>query len=1126
MITTVLTASGLTGLHVDHDRSVIWLSRDDGALLSTDLAGNASTHQLLPVPVTDVAGSSALLVLAGTDGSLWRVDPDDPATAAVSFATLPAAPAQIAVVANGANVLSVDGTRARSTSVRFGTGRRYQLPDGSVGVAISGRRVGSAANDPNTGESRLHVRPATDSDPTAPLGRVGFSADGTTLFAARPDAVLSAWTPADGTLRSESIAAVGASVIEAQGLADGRIAVLTDTGLALLDSLDDLVVVAPPRPPVIVPPAEPMFVASWTRLDYDLGDSGLTPAQIGFVVPDGPEAGIVSHTRENDFGDPTPILVAGGRLGRYKVVMIETATNAELAVAEFEVGNEWDSADEGPSTMITGRSREFAGDSGWGGGPAGPQNLGDLTHLGSWRVLVLLVDTRTARWPAATLANDRATALRHVTDGFDVGGGVLRSARDYYEENSGNQLTLAVRNNTTFGPVAMPLDWESYFFQLTNAAGVVTDARWRPTGTNWQQFLTQAINDGVVTTADLRAVDSVIFVPFSPAATLGGDRFAWPFGAIGKQRMLLGTNVVTDQGDVAGVQIPLDFATFDGRHAHATLSHELGHNLGLLDVYNIPEYPADVTDRITADWEMMAGSRNTMPHYTLGNKLRMGWVPAAGVRAFDFSKSSAGVDQTITLHASELFPTPAGRVRGIEIRLGNGWNYYIEYRAEQPGFSTDDLPQDRRVVLTDMISENFTPPILRPRIMFVPRNPDGDDRLLTIGGDFDATDPGTGFALKVDVVSTDADNARVRVRYASDARPELGIRPWDNGPTWQSPDIEVRNAKNAANPALRNVPWAGRPNTIVAKVTNHGDFAAKGVVVDFFVTEYSSGDGPWIPLGSPSRDVGPSATEEFSVSWTPPADERLHYCVIVRIKLYQDAGNPAIVDANIYNNEARSNYTRFISASASPSSRTGAQVLLANPFGEQTLVSAKVRQTNDLHRVFVDHTWLRVDPGLPRPIQVLDEALFDTPEWPWRDGDNDRWRKQLWGDPNLVSVEGWARTPRAEECGGLVPTGGACLSVQAGRQTVTRIEEATPHFAAGTVVFVDNGAGVPSDGVVLIELGDGDESWTVTTRIHADGVFRTELFDPEQRGREPKWLIAHYLGDFGASPSESKREEF
>ena len=179
--------------------------------------------------------------------------------------------------------------------------------------------------------------------------------------------------------------------------------------------------------------------------------------------------------------------------------------------------------------------------------------------------------------------------------------------------------------------------------------------------------------------------------------------------------------------------------------------------------------------------------------------------------------------------------------------------------------------------------------------------------------------------LIVDVVSTAADNAVVRVRYGANGKPEPGIRPWDGGPTWQSPDIEIRNDRATADPGKWfNVPWLGHDNTVVAKVKNSGDLLAKGVVVDFFVTEYSSGDGPWIPLGNVSHDVAANTTEEFAVGWAPDAADGKHYCIIVRIRLYQDPGNLAIVDNNIYNNEARSNYTQFISASSSPSSRVSA----------------------------------------------------------------------------------------------------------------------------------------------------------------------------------------------------------
>jgi M6 family metalloprotease-like protein len=1123
MITTLLTESGLVGMHVDNARSVVWLVRDDGVVLTTDLAGDAAKHQQLAGVPVDIAGAKTILAVVLDDGSAWTLDPDAPAAPAVPIATFTAAPTQITVSPTGKSILAAVGGAGERASIATGAVTASALPAGASGVAALGTALAVATNHPVTGVGRLRrlggLWFGTASTPVAELGRAGASADATVVFGASPATnTVIAWEPATAATSSGDVVALSGTVIEVQGLADGRIVVLTDQVLAIVDSLADLTVTLPPS---ITAPAKPLFVASWVRLDYDLGTSGLTAADITFAVPDGPDAGIVSHTRENGATEPSPILVAGGRLGTYKVVMIETATNTEIASAEFTVTNDWDDADTGPSRMITGIAGDFAGDSGWGGGPSTPQNLGDLPHTGNWDVLIMLVDTSTARWPAATLAQSQTDVLNHAINGFSVGG-TNRSAKLYYDENSSNQLTLVPRNSATFGPVAMPNAWTSYFAQTVDAMGNVTDDRWAPKGSSWQAFLTQAINDGDVTTADLQAVDSVIFVPFSPdASPAAGDRFAWPYGDIGKQSMLLGTNVMTDQGQLACVQVPLDFSVHDGsgRHAHATLSHELGHNLGLLDVYNTSSYSAEVSGRITSDWEMMAGSRNTLPHYTISNKMRMGWVPAAQLQLFNFS-GAGGVDQNVTLHAAELGSPPAGRVRGIEIRLGDGWNYYIEYRSEQSGFISDDVPTDRRVVLTDVTSENFSPPIQRPRILFVPDDIDADGRILGVSSDFTATDPGTGFELEVSVVSTDEDNAVVRVRYGSNGRPDLGIQPWDNGPTWQSPDIEVRNDKNAADVSLFNVPWAGRPNTVVAKVHNYGDFPATGVRAEIFVTEYSAGDGPWVSLGTVTKNVAALAAEEFTVGWNPSADESKHYCIIVRIAAYEDPGNPAIDDTNIFNQEARSNYTRFISASASPSTRVGASVLLSNPYAETTKVTARVRQTHPLHRAFIDHQWLTVDPGTPRAITVLDEALLGTAEWPYENSDDRRWQKRLWGRPNFVSVDGWARIPQTDDCIGRVPTGGACLSVQAARETRTLLREAWPHGAHGEVEFVDDGTAVPDHGVVLVEIGGDRETWTVTTQTFG-GKFRTEL--PQKA--EVRWVIAHYLGGFGAAASQSDRAD-
>jgi M6 family metalloprotease-like protein len=293
-----------------------------------------------------------------------------------------------------------------------------------------------------------------------------------------------------------------------------------------------------------------------------------------------------------------------------------------------------------------------------------------------------MVDTSTARWPKtppATVTADQTAVLGHVVNGATFNG-QTRSARHYYEENSGfiaasggnpgRGLTIAARNNQVFGPVNLPNAWTSYFAQKKDANGTVIDARWSSIGTTTQTIISQALSAGVVTRADLTAVDALVIVPRSPdASSTAGNRFVWPHASLGKRRLLLGTNVMTEQGDIAYTYVPLDFAAHDGRQMHTTLSHEVGHNLGLLDVYDIEEYSNDVTARITSDWEMMAGSRDRLPHFSISNKMRMGWVPAGQLRLYNF-QGSGGVNDTITLHAAELADPPAGRPRGIEIRIG------------------------------------------------------------------------------------------------------------------------------------------------------------------------------------------------------------------------------------------------------------------------------------------------------------------------------------------------------------------------------------------------------------------------------------------------------------------------
>lgn len=126
---------------------------------------------------------------------------------------------------------------------------------------------------------------------------------------------------------------------------------------------------------------------------------------------------------------------------------------------------------------------------------------------------------------------------------------------------------------------------------------------------------------------------------------------------------------------------------------------------------------------------------------------------------------------------------------------------------------------------------------------------DGDGPVLVPGTDYEEADPSGPAHFSLDVLSAGADSAQVRVRYGAGGRPDPSIRPWPGGDVWQSPDIEIRNEKSTADPAWRNVPWAGHTNQIVAKVTNSGDFVAKSVRVNLFVKDFAIGSAPETPIG-------------------------------------------------------------------------------------------------------------------------------------------------------------------------------------------------------------------------------------------------------------------------------------
>ncbi|WP_030620714.1 hypothetical protein [Streptomyces fulvoviolaceus] len=1139
MITQLASLNDAIAAVEDIDRGLIWLVEGDGPCLASwnQSAGQLDRHVALPSAPSGVAlsGDRKDVVISLQDGTIITVPADDPAAGTTQVAQVPHRLGQLTAttpLTGRGHALAVTESMSRVMAVRLSDGQVRKVVDvpDLTGVTARASDVWAAAT--TAGEGRL-LKITTGSTQgivsgRLPTGHLTVSADRELLLTAHPAADrVSVFRFADGsvTVCATDTPELDGRIVEMHGLDDGRLLLLTAKGLAVADDLADL-----ESRPRLVPPADPLFVGSWVPLQYDLSGSSLTGDDLTFVVHGDPDAALVSYTSTTPGpgGHKVPMLIAGGLLGQFEVSMVETSTGQELDRATFEVTDHWRDPDHGPSKMYQGDSAPPpAGD--WGGGPNTPQNLGTNTHNGRWRTLILLVNTTDGSFPASAtdLAAARKAILDEVQDGVSFNG-QTRSARHYYEElsgwnvNTGRGLTVQAYNNRVYGPVDLPEGWDSYFTQKKDAAGTVTDARWSSLGATVQTIITRTISTGLLTNADYGNIDVLLMVPFSPDAPgAGSNRFVWPH-ANSAQTFLAGTNVANDQETFGFVFAPPDFATQDGRQFHTTLSHELGHTLALPDLYNFPSYTPNITSRLAGGWDMMAGSRDTLPHFTLSNRMRQGWIDAGHLKLYNF-RGAASVNDSITLHAAELGNPPAGRVRGIEIRLADGWNTYVEYRGRQAGQIGDTLPTDRRVVITDVTSDAFVTPTSRPPIMFVQNDQDGDGPILDTTADYEDVDPATQKTLLVKVVSTAADNAVVKVEYGSNGRPDPGIRPWTGGPDWQSPDIEIRNAKSMADPGRwYNTPWIGNPNSVIAKVRNSGDLLCKGVVVDFFVIEFSTGDGPMVPLGSDTHDIPPNATQEFTAGWSPTSATG-HYCIVVRIRLYQDPTAAGVIETNIYNNEARSNYTRFVSASASPSSRALARVQLANPFEDSTLVKAVVHQTHRFHRVYIDHQWLRVPGGSSRPVWVFDEALAGFPEA----AEYGEITEELWGRDNKVSIEGWADRPFRADCGAPTLTGGAGIRVGSGRATEIRVLEASVSYASGTVEYVDGAGGAP-DGKVIVVAQESDETGVINPigdRVTGEGTVSNGQFGMEFNRRldaDHGVVQAHFLGDFGGAPSESE----
>ncbi|RLE16587.1 MAG: hypothetical protein DRJ50_14870, partial [Actinobacteria bacterium] len=610
----------------------------------------------------------------------------------------------------------------------------------------------------------------------------------------------------------------------------------------------------------------PYFVGSYHRVAVKLS-SQVTMADINFVVPGGPAGAQLSLSRQRpETKVPEIMLLAGFRPGGYILEARKKSTGQLLAKLPFDVTTSWNDETRGPGIWFDGEPSGGSQGSAWGGGPAAPQNLDVVPASGTRRVAIVLVDTTSERYTTAEGTATRTAWLDDAVNGVLVGG-VTRSVAAWLSEVSYGQFTISAQ---AFGPYQLAGDFDAHI----NANG-------SPKGSYYQAAITAADAD-----IDYTQFDSVVVV----SRSIDGGRSAWPYASIGEW----GPWTTADGNlNLGVVSMPFDWTARDGRQVHETLTHELGHNLGLGD-----QYTPSVAGRNVGEWDMMHAD-GFFPHFSAPHRMMLGWVESPWIESLDFGSMPVPVDKTVRLRAIEAGAPPAGEKSVVEVRKADGWNYYFEFRNPQSGHIGDqEMTTPSRVLGLDAVSAPWAPPIARPYLLLLPNDSDGDGPVLAVGGNYREFDPDPSAPMnfQVDVTAIAGDTADLRIRWNVIGRPDPSIRPWpaSSDRRWQSPDIEVRNAKNAADPSLFNLPWNKNPNTVVAKVTNRGDMNADSVRVEFFVKDYTVSSAPETPLGSDTKDIASGTTVEFTASWTPPAEG--HFCIVVRVPLYQTPGTPSVVE--------------------------------------------------------------------------------------------------------------------------------------------------------------------------------------------------------------------------------------
>ncbi|MFF1446337.1 hypothetical protein [Streptomyces sp. NPDC058295] len=1054
-----------------NDGLSVWVVERAGAVMRAVRAdaGRASASLVAKIdePVAGVAepGSKRGLLVVTATGRLVRVGEDG---SVIEITDGLVAPSGVSVSASTGQVLVV-------TSGASGPQLQLVDPDtGAVGAATAAGEVSLAVAFEFAGSQFA----LTANGPLGALEAIGL--------AGQP--------PVGGDV-------IGAKVL---GLAlwGSLVLAATDSGLVALEwDLDA------GGPLEIDLPLGPLFVGGYAPIELGLTAAGLTREDVDVLVEEGPALGTISAGVEADSpaGATRLMLCAGPVPGEYHLVVIRRSDGILLGRRRFRSTCMWYDEYTGPPVVTTGEQQLFAHGK-WGGGPTGPQNVNILAAPEEWRVLLAFVDFKDQRY-GASIASETAIFTNAL---YNAG----TSAKAWYEETSlfntpgppiPRGTTLVPSSLGPLGPLHLDLGWGDAF-----EARSETWLGWDP-----KESLFSAVAGAVsAELADMgigrRAKDAwdalviVVATASNDKVKIGSKdfpaKFVWPQAGSTRfyAKEALSTSIFPKPFLFIPNRYPTAMPAANVLPHVPILCHELGHTLGLEDLYNQGEYPPEIAARQIGALDFM-DSEFSLPHPSLGNKLRLGWAHPDWVRSFDFAADPTG--DTVTLHAVDSLTRngpPVGRKAGIEVRIENGWNYYFEHRRTEPGHLADQELKTTEgsaniIVGTDVRADGSARPS-RPIILRLGEDLDHDGPVLsTIGKDYietDTTNPNRqhDFRLVLDSIdAADPDAIKVRVEYIEAHRPQLQINPAPGRGDWKSPDIDLRG------PGGNNRIVKGHRHQVIVKVHNRGVLQADAVRMGIKWLPFTTSAGPWTSLPDPPKqNIAPGAVATFVQDWDIPEHlsyagiEVEHFCVRVDVDAYVDPRGPGGNEVVIFDNWAQSNFDTTTVSHGSPSERTWTGVDVANPLPVEATYLTVPEQDSEWFRTYVSHAWVRLRPDEHSMVEVGYESLAGDSAF--GDAFNDAFEEKGFEQPARISFNSFVRRNKAPGCQFPASMWGTQLSVQPGIRTEIRDIRLEGEVIRGTVTGGSNGA--PGGGyvnVVLAPEAELTEETILRGEVHSGG---------------------------------------